>query len=344
MRGYAIRGARQDGKQRSSADHASEHSIHASLLSSATALTRGMRASYAACNPAIDRSRNEPNVTPYRRPDRLLLLYTDRTDAVSRVLLEQPDRFGREVVAIRLDELVAEVHVDGAWTWRGQSIDPTQTAVVNRLVMPAVDDGAGPFETLFAQRQFWRWLGSELRRFAYVSSLPTATSLIGDFGSLLDQWLDLPALLPGLRVPTFKAPWIEEAPSVDTYRVDPYRLYSLGTQVESTDANTRAHLTYQRPRAPLIHVAQVGGLLLFGPMPPEMDGPRQSAIVAFAHALAARSNARILEHAFFIGDGAPIFYSTCPFPVITGSLRDYPDLLIKGLQDDIDRRCASDAS
>ena len=56
--------------------------------------------------------------------------------------------------------------------------------------------------------------------------------------------------------------------------------------------------------------------------------------------MAARSANRILEHAFFVGDGLPVFYSTCPVPVITGRLPAYADIVVQGLLDDIKQRTA----
>ena len=36
-------------------------------------------------------------------------------------------------------------------------------------------------------------------------------------------------------------------------------------------------------------------------------------------------------------DQPPVFYSTCPFPVICGALPQYAELLAQGLTHDIDR-------
>lgn len=261
--------------------------------------------------------------------DCLLLLYSDRSDPVSRVLLEQPGRFDREVIAISAEQLADEVTIGPQWTWSGRVIDPERTAVVNRLASAPAATG------YFTERQAWVWLRTALRSFAYASSLPTATSVSGDYGSLLDQWQDLPELVAGLRVPVHARPWTGEAVHGDVYRVDPWRLYSLGTNGPAAGDGL---LHYIRPRGPMVHVAQVGETLLLANVPPGMTARQQSYIVSFVGAMASASGTRILEHAFFIGDDLPVFYSTCPTPVITGSLADYPALLVQGLQDDIARR------
>jgi hypothetical protein len=315
-------------------------------------LTRRAGASYArrvvdaACEAAlaVDRTSNlragrrpPSRVTSQASPDLLLLLYSDRSDAVARALLDHPGRFGREVFALSLDQLVEATCVGSAWRVAGRAIEPARTAVVNRLVAPPAGSGHR-LVSYAAGRQFWTWLERELTRFAYATSRPTATSLTGCHGSLLDQWTDLPALVDGLRVPAHRSPWSAEPLDGDVFRVDPWHLYSLGTPAAPGDATRDGRLAYARPRGRLVHVAQVGGLVLFAAMPADMTRAQQSYIVSFAQAMAARSDVRILEHAFFVGDGPPVFYSTCPFPVITGSLAEYPQLVAQGLADDIARR------
>ncbi len=268
----------------------------------------------------------------------LLLLYSDRDDPVSAALLARPEHFGADVVAIPLGELVRDVTIGATWRWAGRTIDPARTAVVNRLFLPAA--AASPFAGYAQERRFWGWAHGELQRFAYATSLPTATSLHGCHGSLLDQWLDLPALVDGLPVPSYRAPWSDEPLSGDVHRVDPWTLYSLGVRERDPREAARGLLRFVRPRGALVHVAQVGGTILAS-SPAQMTRAQQSSIVSFANAMASRSAVRILEHAFFIGDGPPVFYSTCPSPVITGSLPEYPALLAKGLQDDIARRFAN---
>ena len=71
---------------------------------------------------------------------------------------------------------------------------------------------------------------------------------------------------------------------------------------------------------------------------PQMSAGQRDAMVAFARAMEVSSASRILEHAFFVGDDAPVFYSTCPMPVVSGSHPAYADLVIEGLKDDIERR------
>ena len=269
-------------------------------------------------------------------PPVLLLLYTDRSDPVSAAVLSHPGRFGMDVVAMPLRALIDEVTIGTEWQWRGRTIDPRRTAVVNRLV-PSANEPP-PFASDFDERQFWGWLHRELQRFAYTTSLPTATSMHGCHGSLLDQWLDLPTLVDGLRVPDYRAPWSGDVLHGDVHRVDPWHLYSLGTRDDDAGRPGDGLMRFVRPHGRLMHVAQVGGTLLVANAPPQTTRAQQSSIVSFANALASRSDVRILEHAFFIGDGPPVFYSTCPLPVITGSLPEYPALLVQGLQDDIARR------
>jgi hypothetical protein len=261
--------------------------------------------------------------------DPLLLLYSDPADPVTRILLDAPRALDRDVVALSLDALVNEVELGALWRWRGLTIDPARTVVVNRLVPHAGG--------VRVERQVWRWLATTLPRFAYASALPTATALHGDFGTLLDQWMDLPALVPQLRVPEFRPPWDARPLAGDVHRTDPRELYSFGKPV-GVEPEPGATLVYARPRGRLLHVAQVGGLALFTNVPPETTRADQSVIVGFVNTLAERSDIRILEHAFFVGDGPPVFFSTCPVPVITGAVPEFRELLHRGLQDDLQRR------
>jgi hypothetical protein len=141
-----------------------------------------------------------------RAPELLLLLYTDRSEPVTRVILDHADRFGRDVVALSLPQLLHEVSVGTTWKWKDHEIVPARTAVVNRLtsIEGVGRDGGSP--SAFGKTQLWIWLGHELRRFAYASSLPAVNSIMGGYGSLLDQWLDLPLLVGGLRVPVHRRP------------------------------------------------------------------------------------------------------------------------------------------
>ncbi len=263
---------------------------------------------------------------------RWLLLYTDRDEPVTRAFLGAPRE--RDVVALSIDQLLDEVALDDAgWRWRGVAIDPARTAVVNRLVVPPARDAHHALASAFHEHRLWTWLHRELERFAYASSSPSPTSLVGCFGSLVDQWLDLPTLAEHLVVPRFRAPWSREPLAGDVHRVDPWHLYSLGARGD--DGPPDARVAYARPAGHLMHVAQVGGMLLVANAPPSITRAQQAAIVAFADAMAARSRARILEHAFFVGDGPPVLYSTCPVPVITGAVPEYRDFLFAGLDDDL---------
>ena len=88
----------------------------------------------------------------------------------------------------------------------------------------------------------------------------------------------------------------------------------------------------------LIHVAQVGGTYFLANVPPGMAAAQQDYITSFANSMARLSASRILEHAFFVGNELPVFYATSPVPLLTGALASYPDLVIRGLCDDVKRR------
>jgi hypothetical protein len=184
-----------------------------------------------------------------------------------------------------------------------------------------------------------------LPRFAYVSSMPTAVSPAGAYGSLLDQWTELPELLRGLRVPTHRSPGGREELHGDVCVVNPWNLYSLGTRVAAQQTpSDGGQLFYVRPAGMLFHVAQVGGLFMAANAPPTMTRAQRDYVVSFARSIAEFSTIRILEHAFFVGDQLPVFYSTCPVPVMTGRLPEYANIVIEGLHDDIQRRYQRAAS
>ncbi len=67
-----------------------------------------------------------------------------------------------------------------------------------------------------------------------------------------------------------------------------------------------------------------------------MRQEQRDHIVSFTRSMSELSPNRILEHAFFEGNEVPVFYSTCPIPVVTGRLPAYTDLVVTGLQDDIE--------
>ena len=267
----------------------------------------------------------------------IVLLLGDQGDPVSRAILEKRHRFGHDVIAIPFDDLVADVTIGPRWQWRGITIDPAHAAVVNRL--PSAQPPADETTSFFRQQQIWTLLYAELQRFAYASSIPSVTSLIGCHGSLLDQWIDLPKRVPDLPVPAFRAPWDERGLHGDVYAVDPSRLYSLGEPISPRTQRQRGRIEYVRPKGALMHVAQVGGTILFVNAP-QLSPAQHGSIVAFTREMARASSARILEHAFFVDREFPVFYSTYPIPIVTGQHPAYGDLLIDGLNDDIERRCA----
>ena len=277
----------------------------------------------------------EPENVP---PELVIVLYSDPRDAVTAAVMHNAHRFACPVLAIGFTELIDSLVVNPCWSWHGRSIDPLRTAVINRLT--SFDTGAiePQLPPGFSQQRFWSSLHAELQAFAYVSSMPTAASPLGGYGSLLDQWLDLPEQVPGLRVPAHQTPWTRGPLTGDVCAVNPWNLYSLGQRVSAGGPVPGAgQLVYARPAGVLVHVAQVGGAVLFGSAPPHMTPRQHASIVAFTNAMRRVSRARILEHAFFVGSGEPVFYSTCPVPVITGSLPQYAQLVVQGLQDDFAR-------
>ena len=271
-------------------------------------------------------------------PDLILLLYSDRSDAVARSLVEQAAALPYELLAMSLAQLVDEVEVGAVWNWRGRTIDPLRTAIVNRLALVETGDGAvPPLESSFLRQEFWTWLAGALRRFRYVSSLPSPLSPMGSFGSLADQWSELPGLITGLRVPAHRPSGSAQALRGDVYVIDPWRLYSLGSRATAEHGSTpRGHLAYVRPAGKLFHVAQVGRAFIAPNAPPHLRREQWACVESFTRAMSALSSSRILEHAFFEGDEVPVFYSTCPVPVITGRDPAYADLLVRGLHDDIE--------
>jgi hypothetical protein len=276
----------------------------------------------------------------------MLLLYTDRSDPVSCVVLDNAERFNYQVIAISLYQLVHELTISPHWEWAGRTIDPTRTAVVNRLTFGTANT-ANRLTSSFQKQQFWSWLHCELQRFAYVSSMPTASSLIGCYGSLLDQWLDLPELVGELRVPVHRTAWTKEVLHGDVYIVNPWNLYSLGRQISAGPGTLRgARVAYVRPNGRLVHVSQVGSTISVTNAPQGMTPIQKDYIVSFAKSMASFSTSRILEHAFFVdvGNELPVFYSTCPVPVISGRHIAYADLVVEGLHDDIKGRSGRTAS
>ena len=277
--------------------------------------------------------------------DRILLLYSDRSDPVASIILDHRARFSLEVIAVSLRQIVDEVATGRHWSVEGRLIDPSRTAVVNRLTsLDIAIDGAAT-SSPFQNRMLCMWLRRELERFAYASSLPTVHSALGGYGGLLDQWLDLPEKIAGLRVPVHQTPWGGEQLRGDVYVVNPGNLYSLGAAISAKrDAQQGAGLAYVRPRGSLAHVAQVGRSFLIANAPPGITRQQIDYLESFARAIASLSADRILEHAFFIADDLPVFYATSPQPLLSSRLAVYADLVVQGLQDDLDTRSPSAAA
>jgi hypothetical protein len=272
-------------------------------------------------------------------PHQVLLLYGDPADAVTRALLDGRARLGWPLVAVSSQQLLEEAVFGDVWTVAGRRIEPRHTAVINRLPLA---DRLDPDDTsaagATARQAAWARLREELGRFGYVSSRPTATSLIGCHGSLLDQWQDLPRLVPGLRVPDHSAASVPRALQGPVFAVNRWTPYSLGKPLDEALAAglpASARLDYVRPPGPLVHLAQIGQAMFCPNAPPTMTAAQQQAMVDVAQALAAVSPLRILEHAFFLGQGAPVLYSSFPVPVLSGGHPLYPQLVQQGLQHDI---------
>lgn len=261
----------------------------------------------------------------------ILLLYSDRSEPATAAVLDHASRFACEVVACSIAELAS--HGAGR-------LDPGRTALVNRIGSFASRTPAAAIESLYQERELWAWLHGELQRFAYASSLPTATSPMGGYGSLRDQWADLPWLVPGMRVPIHGAAAAGHVAGGNVHVVDPQNLYSLGQKlaVGAPVPHGPSRLAYVRPRGILVHAAQVGGRMMFTNAPAEMARSHSDPIAAFANEMERASESRILEHAFFLGDGPPVFYSTFPVPVVSGRHPAYAELVVEGLIDDIARR------
>ena len=280
-----------------------------------------------------------PRHTGEFEPHLVLLLYGDPDDAVTRALAGGRARLPWPLVAVSAQQLIDGVEFGDAWTVAGRRVEPPRTAVINRLPLsdrlePDREPGAGTT----ARQALWSRLRAELGRFGYASSLPTATSIMGCHGSLLDQWEDLPRLVPGLRVPDHSAPSLPRSLNGTVFAVNRWTPYSLGKPLDEALAAglpAAARLDYVMPPGRLVHLAQIGEAMFFPNPPPTMTASQQEAMVGVARALAAVSPIRILEHAFFLGEGAPILYSSFPVPVLSGGHALYPQLVMQGLHHDI---------
>jgi hypothetical protein len=171
-------------------------------------------------------------------PDLVLLMHGDPNDAVTRALFSGRAQLGWPLVAVSAQEMLDGIELGDAWTVAGRRVDPRRTAVINRL--PLADrlelDQATVADTM-ARQALWSRLREELGRFRYVSSLPTATSIMGCYGSLLDQWEDLPRLVPGLRVPDHSAPTLSRALHGTVFAVNRWTPYSLGKPLDEALAD-----------------------------------------------------------------------------------------------------------
>jgi hypothetical protein len=272
-------------------------------------------------------------------PHLVLLLHGDPQDPVTRALVDGRSQLGWPLLAVSPRQLIDAVELGEAWTIAGRRVAPQHTAVINRLpVADRIEPGHPTAADTVARQGLWSRLRDELGRFRYASSLPTASSIMGCYGSLLDQWEDLPRLVPGLRVPDHSAPSLPRALQGRVFSVDRWTPYSLGKPLDEALAAglpAAARLDYVMPEGGLVHLAQIGDTMFFPNPPPTMTASQQQAMVGVARALAAVSPIRILEHAFFLGQGAPILYSSFPVPVLSGAHALYPELVTQGLRHDI---------
>jgi hypothetical protein len=274
-------------------------------------------------------------------PDLVVLLYGDPTDAVTQALAGGRAQLGWPLIAISTPQLIDSIELGEAWTIAGRRIEPQRTAVINRLPLSdRLDPDHSTATGTMARQAVWSRLREEIGRFGYSSSLPTATSIMGCYGSLLDQWQDLPRLVPGLLVPDHSAPSLPRALHGTVFAVNRWTPYSLGKPLDEALAAglpASARLDYVLPEGSLVHLAQVGDAMFFPNPPPTMTPAQQQAMMGVARALAAVSPIRILEHAFFLGKGAPVLYSSFPVPVLSGRHALYAELVKQGLRNDIKR-------
>lgn len=272
-------------------------------------------------------------------PQLVLLLHGDPQDAVTKALVSGRSKLGWPVLAVSARELLDTVEFGDAWTVAGRRVEPQHTALVNRLPLDArLETGSTTVTDTAADQALWTRLRDEIGRFRYASSRPTATSIMGCCGSLLDQWEDLPRWVPELRVPDHSAPSLPRDLQGTVFTVNRWTPYSLGQprgSAQSSALPASARLDYVKPDGLLVHLAQIGDTMFFPNPPPTMTAAQQEAMVGVARALAAVSPLRILEHAFFLGRGAPVLYSTFPVPVLSGTHPLYPDLVTQGLRHDI---------
>jgi len=272
-------------------------------------------------------------------PELVLLLHGDPDDAVTRALVRGRSQLGWPLVALSTQQLMDGVEFGDVWTVAGRRIEPERTALINRLPLAdRLEPGHATAAGAMARQALWSRLRDELGRFAYASSLPTASSIMGCYGSLLDQWEDLPRLVPGLQVPAHSAPSLPRPLHGTVFAVNRWTPYSLGKPLDQALAAglpDAVRLDYVLPEGSLVHLAQVGDTMFFPNPPPTMAPVQQQAMVNVARALAAVSPIRILEHAFFLGRGAPVLYSSFPAPVLSGGHALYPELVKQGLRNDI---------
>ncbi|NUZ06678.1 hypothetical protein [Piscinibacter koreensis] len=290
-------------------------------------------------NPGRATRMTVPTPSADFEPELVLLLCSDPADAVTRALMQKRASLGWPLIALSAQQLIDGIELGTRWVVDGRRVDPDRTALINRLPLgDRLEPGPATPDATVVRQAVWCRLRDELGRFRYVSSLPTATSIMGCYGSLLDQWQDLPRLVPGLRVPEHSAASVPRALQGRVFAVNRWTPYSLGKPLDATgqsEVPATQRVDYVMPEGGMVHLAQVGDAMFFPNAPPTMSASQRQAMIDIARAFAAVSAIRVLEHALFLGDGPPVLYSSFPVPVMSGGHPLYAQLVEQGLTNDI---------
>ena len=192
----------------------------------------------------------------------IILLYTDSNEPVSKALLSRGSDLGGTFVPLSLSQLVSEVTFGARWRWHNLMIDPSRSALINRLVsfdclLPAARWKSSYFE----KQQVWSWLRVALQRFAYCTAIPSSFSLMGCMGMLSDEHQHANGLVSGIGVANLTEPL--EASSVEIAQV--YRTIAAGRS--SSDPRPLFKRTSSSP----VFVARLGNRIAFAGAPLTSD-------------------------------------------------------------------------
>src|SRR3954466_14962430 len=125
-----------------------------------------------------------PSRSPDFEPDLVLLLCGDPGDPVTRALVQNRSQLGWPLTVISTEQLLDDVELGEAWTVSGRRAEPDRTAIINRLPMAdRLEPNDTPVAAAIGRQALWSRLHDDLSRFRYASSLPTATSIMGCYGS-----------------------------------------------------------------------------------------------------------------------------------------------------------------